>query len=156
MNHFDPELDENVRLARERFIDQREKQLQVGAVDAAETALKYLFAINAGGSIAVLTYLGAISSSSTVSLNLKVSLALFFIGLVFIGIYRAFAVHVRTDVFYHFQKATREYMKEEKPWEEYYSEIENKVKPNNLPYFFGYTSFGCFLLGSIFGVVGLF
>ena len=73
MNHFDPELDDDIRKARERFIEQRDKQLQTITVEAAESAIKYLFTVNAGGAIAVLTYLGAISSAPQVDQNLKIS-----------------------------------------------------------------------------------
>ena len=48
--------------AREQFIEHREKQLQSVTMSAAEAGIKYLFAINAGGAIAVLTYMGAIAT----------------------------------------------------------------------------------------------
>ena len=62
MNHFDPELDPESMKAREQFIEHREKQLQSVTMSAAEAGIKYLLAINAGGAIAVLTYMGAIAT----------------------------------------------------------------------------------------------
>lgn len=156
MSHFDPGLDENTRKAREHFIDSREKQLQGAAVESADSAIKFLFTTNAGGAIAVLAYLGAISTSSTIGISLKLSLAFFFIGVVIIGIYRAFVVHIRMDIFYHFQSITKEYFKEKYDWDAYFKEVEKKVNPNKIPYYLGYGSFACFLLGSGSGVAGLF
>lgn len=155
MNHFDPELDDEIRQARERFIEHREKQLQAATAEAADSAIKYLFTVNAGGAIAVLTYLGAISKGPDVALSLKIALMLFFAGVVIVGIYKAFVVHIRSGIFFHFQRITKQYFNEQKDWDIYFAEMEARVKPNILPYVIGYSSFACFLSGFVFGVVGM-
>ena len=155
MHHFDPDLDDEVRQARERFIDQREKQLQTITVSSIETAVKFLFTTNAGGAVAVLAYLGAISSNPDQLDSLKYSLALFFLGVIFIGILRMSVVHVYSGIFKKFQVSTKSYFSQQREWEDFYSEIEQQVKPSKIPYILGYASFGCFLLGSITGTVGL-
>ena len=80
MHHFDPDLKPEVRKAREHFIEQREKQLQSITVNAVESGLKFLFTSNAGGAIAVLTYLGAIASHADQIQTLKISLAYFLLA----------------------------------------------------------------------------
>lgn len=155
MQHFDPDLDPEVRLARERFIEHREKQLQSVATTASENAIKYLFTINAGGAVAVLTYLGAIASNHTEKLPLKYSLAFFFVGLVLVGLYKALLVHIYTNTFKMFQNSLKSYFKQQREWDDFYQEIESHVKQNNMPYILGYSSFACFFLGSVFGTLGL-
>ena len=156
MNHFDPELPDETRRARERFIDNREKQLQSGAMEAVDSTIKFLFLTNSGGALALLAYMGSVASLETISSSLKVSLAFFFFGVVLIGIYRAYTVHIRLDIFIHFQKITKEYFNNASDWDAYFTEMEAKVKPSNIGYVLGYGSFLCFLVGSGIGVAGLF
>jgi hypothetical protein len=73
--HFDPELDPEVRKARERFIENRELQLQRITTESGESSLKFLFTANAGGAISVLTYLGAISQQPP-NIGFKAALAI--------------------------------------------------------------------------------
>ena len=159
MHHFDPELEPEVRKAREHFIDQREKQLQSITVSAAESGVKFLFTTNAGGAIAVLTYLGAIASTTNQTQVLKYSLAMFFVGIILVGIYRAYLAETYGKMFKIFQKKTANYFTNEKEWEIYISEIQEDVeilRKSQIARIFVYGSFVCFILGSTIGTFSLF
>ena len=156
MHHFDPKLEPEVRKARERFIESREKQLQSLSTTANETAIKYLFTTNAGGAIGVLAFLGAIAEKPVEMNILKYSLALFFIGIILVGIYKAFLVHVFGGIFKEYRVSVKNYFSEEKEWNVFLREIEAQVKLNNIPYYIlGYSSFFCFIAGSVLGVLGI-
>lgn len=155
MNHFDPELDDEVRKARERFIDHREKQLQSLSIEANETAMKFLFTTNAGGAIALLAYLGTRPETTPNQSLLTSSIAFFFLGVLFIGIVRAFAVHLYIGVFKSFNTSAKTYFSEARDWDEFYAEIDSQVRQSKIPYIFGYAAFGCFLIGSLTGAMGL-
>jgi hypothetical protein len=156
MHHFDDELSIEDRTAREQFIDLREKQLQTVTVSAVESAVKFLFTTNAGGAVSVLAYLGAVASNPTDQLMPKISLALFFLGIIFVGIYHACLVHVYSGIFKKYQASVKRYFAERLEWEAFFNEITSQVKPSVIPYVLAYLSFGCFVLGSLLGTLGIF
>ncbi|MDN4502512.1 hypothetical protein QX776_08865 [Alteromonadaceae bacterium BrNp21-10] len=153
--HFDPDLDDDVRKARERFIENRERQLQSVTTESVDKSLTFLFSANAGSAVAILAYLGAISSKPDV-IEFKVALAMFFLGVMLIGIFRVFVTEMYGSLFWAFKKSTENYFEEKQEWEDFYSEINAQVVKNNIPRIFVYSSFACFFLGCIFGVLGLY
>ena len=153
--HFDPDLDEEARKARERFIENRERQLQSITTESVDKSLTFLFSANAGSAVALLAYLGAIASNSS-AIEFKVALAMFFLGVMFIGIFRAFVTEMYGSLFWKYKKSVENYYEEKQEWEDFYREVKAQVVKNNIPRIFVYTSFGCFVLGCIFGVVGLY
>ena len=153
--HFDPDLDDDVRKARERFIENRERQLQKVTTESVDKSLTFLFSANAGSAVAVLAYLGAISSKPGV-VEFKVALAMFFLGVMLIGIFRAFVTEMYGSLFWKFKKSVESYFQGNKEWEDFYSEINAQVVKNNIPRIFVYSSFACFFLGCVFGVLGLY
>ena len=159
MHHFDPDLKPEVRKAREHFIEQREKQLQSITVTAVESGVRFLFTTNAGGAIAVLTYLGAIASNANQTQTLKSSLAYFFLGIILVGLYRAFLAETYGKMFKNFQLQTANYFSSEKEWESYISEIKAEVetlRKSQVGRILIYGSFLCFVLGSAIGTFSLF
>ncbi|QEY12259.1 hypothetical protein D0B88_08330 [Cellvibrio sp. KY-YJ-3] len=153
--HFDPELDDDVRKARERFIESRERQLQSITTESVERALTFLFSANTGSAVALLAYMGAISSNPDI-VEFKVALALFFLGVMFIGIFRAFVTEMYGSIFWKYKKSVDNYLQERQEWEDFFSEVSAQVVKNNIPRIFVYTSFVCFFLGCVFGVFGLY
>ncbi len=156
MHHFDKDLDPDVRNAREKFIEHREKQLQAITVSAAETGVKFLFTTNAGGAIAILAYLGAIATNPNLVQTLKISLVLFFLGVILVGINHVLLVETYGSIFKKFQESTKNYFADKNEWDDYFSEIQAHVKPNNIPRILLYSSFGCFIFGCVFGALSLF
>jgi len=155
MNHFDPDLNDEVRRARERFIDTREKQLQSLCMEANETAMKFLFTTNAGGAVALLAYLGTRTEVLSNQTLLSSSIAFFFLGVLCIGVLRAYAVHIYKNIFMKFGKSSKTYFVEERDWDEFIVEIESQINPSKIPYIFGYAAFVCFLIGALLAAKGL-
>jgi hypothetical protein len=153
----DQESEEKILRDQEKWIVEREKQLQSLTVNSVESGIKFLFATNAGGVVSILTYLGAIVQNSSDQPLLKTSLAFFFIGLIFIGIYRAFTAEIHGKVFWDFNKLTKSYVLGEMEWATYIKSAEEQVlkHKNQIARIFVYTSFVCFLLGASFGILGL-
>lgn len=152
--HFDPNLDEDVRKARERFIENRELQLQSITTESVEKSLTFLFSVNAGSAVALLAFLGTVSSNPN-AVEFKVALAMFFWGVMFIGIFRAYATETYGSLFWKYKESTENYLQGKQEWEDFYKEVSTQVIKNNIPRIFVYTSFGCFILGCVFGVLGL-
>ena len=153
MKHFDADVTDDMREIRNKYIDSRLAQLQNIAVESGDQALKYLFLTNAGGAVAVLAYLG---SSSNSGLSAKLTLVLFFIGILFVGFYRAYMVHYHESLFKSFSSLINQYYSESIGWAHLTETDESNVGNPIAPYIFGYISFGCFILGCIFGACSLF
>ena len=153
----DQELQEKILRDQEKWIVAREKQLQTLTVNSVESGIKFLFATNAGGVVSVLTYLGAIVQNSNDQPLLKTSLAFFFIGLVFIGIYRAYTAEIHGKIFWDFNKLTKSYVLGEMEWPAYIKSAEEQAlkHKNQIARILVYSSFVCFLVGAAFGTFGL-
>jgi hypothetical protein len=153
--HFDKDLDEDLRKGRERFIESRERQLQSITSESVDKSLAYLFTVNSGSAVALLAYMGAISSKPN-AIEFKIALAMFFVGVLFIGVFRAYVTEAYSSLFWKYKKSVDEYFAEKKDWDSFYEEINSQVVKNNIGRIFVYTSFVCFFLGCIFGVMGLY
>lgn len=153
--HFDLDLDDEVRKARERFIESRERQLQSVTTESVEKTLSFLFSANAGSAVTLLAYLGAISSNPNV-VAFKVALAMFFLGVMFIGIFRIYVTETYGSIFWKYKASVENYFKEKQEWEDFYKEVNSQVVKNNIPRILGWASFCCFFLGCVFGVLGLY
>lgn len=152
------EEDAAIRLEKqEKWILGREKHLQEITVNASENAIKFLFATNSGGAVSVLTYLGAIAQNNDNQIIFKTSLAIFFLGIILIGIFRTYVAEMYGDLFWGFNKLTKSYILEEINWSEYVNKSEDQAlkHKNNIARIIVYASFVCFILGSIAGVIGL-
>ena len=156
MKHFDKSVTEEMRKSRDSHINQRWGQLYSLAKDAGESAIKYLFTVNAGGAVATLAYLGSTSVKNPDTNCIKISLLLFFLGIIFIGIYKAYGVHYLESLFDKYQKLVDDYYLEEKGWKEFLDADNANVDKSLIPYLLCYASFFCFIFGSIVGTWGLF
>lgn len=153
MKHFDEKVAEAQRVFRDNYIDKRWGQLYGITKDASESALKYLFTINAGGAVAILAYIG--SSKTPPHASIKISLVLFFAGIVFVGLHKAYMVHKLEYVFKNYKILVEKYYGGGIGWNELTKTDETNVGKPIAPYFFAYGSFLCFLLGCVFGTYGV-
>lgn len=153
--YSDPHLDVETKKSRERFVEERGRQLQNITTESVEKSLVFLFTANAGSAVGLLAYLGAVSKNPS-AMEFKVALSMFFTGVLFVGIFRAFITEVYGSIFKKFRKLVDEYFQDKKSWEVFCTEMNSQVKENNIPRVFVYTSFVCFFLGCIFGVVGIY
>ena len=156
MKHFDENVTDELREIRSNFVSDRWGQLQGLSKEAGESAIKFLFATNAGGAVTVLAYLGAIASNSAPQISTKITLMFFFVGLLFVGFYKAYTVHKFEGLFKHYQKLVDEYYEGKIGWGALIKSDEAKVGSSIVPYIFAYLSFGSFIVGSVTGAYGFF
>lgn len=151
------EEQEKILKDQEKWITDREKQLQSLTTNSVESGVKFLFAINSGGVVSILTYLGAIAENPGDQTLFKTSLAFFFVGLVMIGIYRAYCAEMHGKIFWGFNKLTKSYLIGEIKWSEYVRLAEEQVlkHKNHIARIIVYSSFINFLFGAGFGIYGL-
>jgi len=151
--HFDEDVTDEVRLLRNKHIENRWAQLYQLSKESGDTAIQYLFTVNAGGCVAILTYMGTISSNDTIpSLSINFSLAFFFFGLLFVGIYKAYMIHFYENLFKNYREITTNYYNEKIEWVEKLRLDEEKIGDSFIPKLLGYLSFGFFIFGFIIGV----
>ena len=155
MKYSDENLSPELRNSRDNHINNRWSQLYSLSKDSGESAIKYLFTTNAGGAVAVLTYLGAIASNGESQLLAKLALAIFFIGIISVGVYKAYMVHNFESLFSHYQQLVSEYYDEKIGWGALIKSDETKVGKPIAPYIFGYISFFSFIIGSIVAACGV-
>lgn len=152
MKYFDVDMTEETRNIRNDYIQKRWSQLQALSKESGEHAIKYLFTVNAGGAVATLAYLGSKTNST---IGIKVSLVLFFIGLIFVGILKAYTLHQHEALFSHYREQVTRYYNNQIEWDTLIKSDEEKVGNPLAPYVFGYIGFGCFIFGSIVGACTL-
>ncbi len=155
MKHFDENMIEGEREIRNEFISKRWEQLYEISNTAGDDAIKYLFATNAGGAVAVLAYLGTLAENGVSLLSVKFALLLFFIGIVLVGIYKANQVHYNGGLFKNYQSLVKKYYDQEIGWEAMSNSDAEKVGEPIAPYLLGYASFTSFILGCLIGAYGV-
>lgn len=151
MKYTDQNLSNELRELKDKQIDKRWFQLYVLSKEASDSAIKYLFATNAGGTIAVLAYLGSISDSGSPALLEKIALSLFFSGLLFVGIYKAYMVHNLEGLFEYYQSLVGKYYEGKIGWGDFLKADETKVGKALTPYILSYISFASFIGGCFSG-----
>ena len=151
------EEESTIDIDQREWIMERGKHLQSITITAVENGLQFLFITNTGGAASALAYLGAVAQKDEDLLIFKTSLAFFFVGIILVGIFRAYVAELYGKIFWEFNNLTKRYMQEEMEWSAYVYEAENQAlkRKNNIGRIFVYSSFICFFLGSIFGVFGL-
>jgi len=145
-------LDNGLRRDRIKYINIRWEQLYHLDKEWSERALKLLFVTNAGGAIAVLSYMASVEGRAPKSAI--ITLCCFFFGLICVGINTARAVHGMSGLFEGWQKDVDRFFKDEITWEELQSRDESRISGKWLDYLIGYFSWGAFIIGSIIGFVG--
>jgi hypothetical protein len=130
-------------------------QLHALSKEHAEGGIKYLFTTNAGGAVAVLTYLGATAGSDESSSAIKWALGVFFLGIVLVGCLKLYLVHYAEDLFSHYQQETDKYFDGQIDWNELSDSDKEKVGNNKIGFNLGYGSFSCFIVGCLLGGWGV-
>ncbi|HEG43212.1 MAG TPA: hypothetical protein ENH94_04090 [Phycisphaerales bacterium] len=137
----------------EQYISDRGEQLYGLQLRHADNMLRHLFLVNAGGAIAILSYLGTDSDKMDV-ICAKLSLLFFTLGIVFVGVVRAILLHRSFDYFELWQSDTEKYFKQEISWQNLVETDDSRTKGNCWEFRFGYISAGCFIIGCICGALG--
>lgn len=149
------ETPENLKNSRDRYIDQRWKQLYELSSESSEKAISYLIITNSGGAIAILSFLGA-SEELRQIIEPKIALLFFVSGVILVGILRAILFHRLEMLFEKWRDDVLQYMKNSISWENIIQNDEKRTGINPWEYLFGYGALICFIFGCIFGGIALF
>lgn len=118
-------------------------------------AIKYLMLMNAGGAIATLSFIGT-SKEVRELCGPKISLMLFFMGIVSAGFMIAYAFHTCNHLFKMWQQEVATHDRGEINYDQLIANDDARVPSGKVDIILGYISFGCFILGTSIGVWGLF
>jgi len=152
----DPNLTKEQREIRNQNINSRWSQLYSVSKESGDSAISYLFTTNAGGAVAVLAYLGSVSGKDGSFISAKLALISFFIGLLFVGFYKAYMVHDHENLFESYMKSVKDYYDCKICWSELTNSDIANTGNSKYPYIFGYLSFASLVFGCISGAYGLF
>ena len=147
--------DPAVRQSLNAHINQRWGQLYELEKEWGERALKYLLLTNSGGAIATLGFLGA----SPAAINMpgaKISLFFFVVGVFLVGVSTAKTFHYISHLFKAYTTDVDHYYSDKITWEHLHDEDKKRVVRDFWDYAIPYTSFACFIAGSVFGAISLF
>ena len=140
-------------------IDQRWRQLYELEKQWGEEAFKFLFLINSGGSIAMLSFIGAFSGGTN-KIYLKVALGFFVAGVILVGICLARTVHQMNYLFRSYRIDVNKFLSNEICRETLEERDEKRTAPSCWKTFWSnfwpYSAFACFIGGSIIGGIALF
>jgi len=167
MSESTPELNDEAYLlwkaqkqkVEDDYISQRWAQLYELQKEWGTQAIKYIIALNSGGAVATLGFIGT-AGPSNVPWQAKVTLALFLVGIILGGVMVAHANHTIPVRFKNWQNSVKKYRASESParfdelceQDEKALDYDDEEMDKNL----GYAAFGCFILACIFGAFGLF
>lgn len=134
-------------------INRRWGQLYNLSSEWSNKCINYLFLVNSGGSIAMLSFIGARHQVHPLVIW---GLVLMLLGLILVGILTARIFHQMEYLFAAWKKDVREYFVNRIAYEKLLQDDELRSKENIIDYILGYSSLGCFVLGIGLGIRGLF
>lgn len=140
---------------RNNYIKGRWEQLYGLCKETNEDIHKYLFATNAGGAVAILAYLGSVAGNGGSLIAAKTALGYFFIGLILLGILKAYILHHYESLDTNYKAGVKKYYERTMEWEALVKSDEDKVGNSKIPYIIGYGSFFAFILGCLVGGFGI-
>lgn len=136
-------------------VNQRWGQLYELEKEWGERALKYLLLTNSGGAIATLSFLGA-SPAAINMVGAKISLFLFVFGVFLVGVSTAKTFRHMSRLFKAWKVDVDHYYSDQVTWEYLQEEDKKRAVEGFWDYAIPYTSFGCFIAGSVSGAISLF
>lgn len=151
------QLPQQQREEANRYIGARWKNLYEVSKQAIDQVIRYLFLVNAGGAIAVLSFLGA-SADTRQLVAPKVALSLFGMGVVLNGILLTMRVHQTEWLFAAWRRDVTDFYDDKVELKDLYSKdkIRSEGRYIIVNYLFGYLSFLCFVVGGGVGLCSLF
>lgn len=145
---------EDTRRQNVEYVSDRWKELAALQRDAAGHATNYLMVTNAGGAVAVLSFMGAMKTARPFDLAVPM-LTFFILGVVIVGAGRALAFFHVARRFDRWRDAAHRYYNDEWTWAQALDHDSAMGTRSRLGAFLGFSSFGCFLAGCALGVVSL-
>jgi hypothetical protein len=148
------ETDHQLLGQRLNYIGERWDQLNRLSKDAADRAIAHLMLTNAGGAVAMLSFLGTDKSMRGLLLP-KLALGFFLLGIIFVGILDARILQHVEKIFRNWRNTVPKFYEDETEWEDMIASDNRLSYAVQLEYLFGYTAFFCFIAGAAIGIYGL-
>ena len=151
---FSQELD-HVRQYRFNFISARWAQLNQLTKEWSDKAISYLMLTNAGGAVAVLSFMGG-SEKVREMAGPRIALACFAVGVICIGILVAKQLHRFERIFKGYVKDSTRYLADQIEWDTLTTDDNARANPSVMDYAWGYVAFILFIGGCVAGAISLF
>jgi hypothetical protein len=148
------EHSDEAKQARLDYINSRWKELNELQREAGRLAGTYLMVTNSGGAVAVLSYMGAMKTT-TPSVTAPAMLLAFVLGIVMVGVGRAAAYYRVTKRYGRWRRGVQHFYRDEWTWQELLADDETMGWQFPLGEFLAWASFACFLAGAGLGVTSL-
>lgn len=140
---------------RKGYIEGRWKQLSELELDWGNEGAKYLFLINSGGAVAVLSFLGAIKELRAFTWLYLVLLS-FVTGVILIGFLRFFLFHRITWIYRHWRSNSNDYFADKIGWDDLIALDSNKLNKNKLwSVVIAWSAFIVFITGCGIGAINI-
>jgi len=130
-------------------IDEQSKRASSEALSSIDAGINYLFLTHAGGAVAILSFLG--NTETDRPTGPLIALALFSVGLILVGIIKAFRVHFFGRRSRAWIDGADLYYRNKIDLEELNRRYAEASREPRWPYVVGYLSFACLILGAIIG-----
>lgn len=131
-----------------RSINQRWGQLHTYENKWIDNIAKYLFAINTGGAVAILTYLGATACTPTKNTTGPVwSLFFFILGIISVGLFSARMFYVFEGIFKHWRNDTKAFFEGTLNWHELHKRDDKRSESCCIDYILPWSAFLAWILG---------
>lgn len=131
-------------------IENRWKQLNTLLTSIVSDAIQFLFLVNSGGCIAILTFIGTVESARQLDWPWYV-LGIFFFGLICVGLFHAAKYHAVNWIYTGYQKDVSRFYMDEIDSEELSDLDDKRVNKSGWIALFAYVSFICFIAGGAVG-----
>ena len=146
------EAPEAVKTQRSEYIKARWEQLADLQKMWIERIYRYLFLINAGGAVAILTFMGSRSEIAE-SWWARTMLLLFVLGLILVGVMQAYNLHFINWLFARWRTEVTDFYDDKLHWEVMTKDDFERAKEPLTVYILGYISFGCFIAATGIGAL---
>jgi hypothetical protein len=120
-----------------------------------EKALRFLVLTNAGGAVAVLSFIGN-SDEARRMCGPRFALSCFAAGIIVAGIFIAVQFHRFDSMFKGYHSDSAKYFSDEIEWDKLRKDDDRRSSPHSIDYVWPYIAFALFILGCIAGGLSLF
>lgn len=133
------------------YVDSRFKQLSQLESSSSDSVYHYLFNINAGASVAVLTFIGTSAEIAELKSS-HLALGAFVLGVLMCGVFRAFHIHWASNLFATWQRNYDTYNRGHMEWDRVTEEDATISNAPRALWISGYAAAACFVLGCLFAL----
>lgn len=148
------ETPDELRPARIAYVRERWKQLADAQKSRGEGAVRYLMLINAGGAVAVLSFMGAMQKTTPVP-GAPAMLGLFIIGIILVGLVHARQLYGVHSIFREWQQGVQSYYADHLTWGELVKQDQQRSRDYGLAAILGWLSFACFIVAVGIGLTNI-